>query len=418
MSTQTIEPVQMTEKPPSTKSNRGMWIVAGLLAICAAVGYFYWKNSQAWESTDDAQIDGRIHDISSRVLGTVMAVKVEDNQYVEAGTVLVEMDQRPYQSAVHQVEAELSQVQADAAASRSDVPVVSNATSSELSGAQASLEEVKAAIATSQQQVQAAQARLPVMQAQVREAEANSAKTASDLERYQKLVAKEEISRQQFDAATAAAATAKARLDASRGELQQAQSAVDVAQRQVTQQQMRMAKAESDVKSAASGPQQVAASEARALAAAAKIRTKQAELDQSKLNLDFTVIKAPISGIVRRNVEVGQDVQAGQSVITIVPLEDIWVTANFKENQLAQIRPGQPVEIDVDAYGGRKYSGHVDSISPATGARFSILPPENATGNFVKVVQRLAVKITFDKGQDPDHLLRPGMSVSPKVRVK
>jgi membrane fusion protein, multidrug efflux system len=400
------------------KSSLPRWIAAGVVVMLAAGGYIYWKRSQVWESTDDAEIDGYIHQISARVSGTVTKVNVQDNQYVEAGATLAELDPRPYQVAVDQAKAALAQAEADAAASNSNVPVVSNATSTQLSGAQASVDEVRASIATAQQQVQAARAKLPVVQAQVRQAQANHDRDARDVERYQMLVAKEEISRQQFDAAQAAAAASKAQVDAAQAQLEEVNHTIEVAQRQVAEQQARLTRAESDVRSAQTGPQEVAASKSRAQAAAAKVQTERANLEQAELDLSYTTIRAPVSGVARRNVETGQTVQAGQPVVTVVPLEDIWVSANYKENQLNEIRPGQPVEISVDAYGGRTYSGQVDSISPATGARFSLLPPENATGNYVKVVQRVSVKIVFDKGQDPQHLLRPGMSVVPKVRVK
>ncbi len=409
---------ETNQTKPRKRGRLGPWLLAALVLALAVGGYVYWKRSQVWESTDDAEIDGRIHAVSARVSGNVSQIKVEDNQYVEAGAILAELDQRPYQVAVDQAKAALAQAQADAAASRSNVPVVSNATTTQLSGAEASLDEVKAAIATAQQQVQAAQARQPVVEAQLRDAQANYDRAARDLERYRMLVEKDEIPRQQFDAATAAAASAKAKVDAIEAQLQEVDHGITVAQHQVAQERARLVRAQSDVKSAATGPEQVAASRARAQAAQAKVQTERANLEEAELNLDYTVIRAPVAGVVRRNVETGQTVQAGQPVVTVVPLDNIWVSANFKENQLANIRPGQDAEVSVDAYGGRTYSGKVDSISPATGARFSLLPPENATGNYVKVVQRVTVKITFDKGQDPEHLLRPGMSVVPKVRVE
>lgn len=400
------------------ESKLGRWIALVVVLAIAAGGYWYWLGNQGFESTDDAQIDARIHSISSRVSGTVLKIYVEDNQYVEAGTVLAELDSRPYQVKVEQAKASLAEAQAEAAASRTNVPVVTTATTTQLSGAQAGVEEVRSAIATAEQQVTAARARIPVLEAQLRQSEANHDRAARDLERYQALVAKEEISRQQFDAARSTEAATKAQVETAQAQLQEAQRAIEVAERQVAQQQSRLARAQADVQAAASGPQQVSASQARVQAAGAKVQTEAADLSQAQLDLEFTKIVAPVSGIVRRNVEIGQAVQNGQPVMTVVPLNDTWVEANFKENQLARIKPGQSVEIAVDAYGGKMYRGKVESISPATGARFSLLPPENATGNYVKVVQRITVKITFDPGQDPEHTLRPGMSVVPRVRVQ
>ncbi len=200
--------------------------------------------------------------------------------------------------------------------------------------------------------------------------------------------------------------------------MQEARQGVSVARSRLGQQQANLAKAQADVQAADTAPQQVAASRARVQSLQANVLRKQADLDQAQLNLDYTVVKAPVSGTVsRRSVETGEIVQAGQPLMAVVPLNEVWVIANFKESQLENMHPGQPAEIEVDAYGGRKYKGRVQSISAATGARFSLLPPENATGNYVKVVQRVPVKIVFDEGQDPDHLLRPGMSVVPTVNT-
>lgn len=400
------------------KPGIGRWIALVVVIGLGIGGYMYWQESQHWESTDDAQIDARIHEISARVAGTVQAIKVEDNMFVEAGTVLAEIDPRPYQVAVDQAKAEIAQAEAEAAAVRSDLPVLSMTTSSQLSSAQGSLEEVNAAIATAQQQVTATRARLPIVEAQLRHAQADDVKAANDLKRYETLIAKEEISRQQYDGARGAAAATKAEVEATQATLAEIQHAIEVAEARVAQEKSRLSRAQSEIRQAGSGPQQIAATQARAQAAAAKTQTARARLQQAELNLEYVIVKAPVGGVVRRNVELGQSVQAGQPVIMIVPLNDIWVVANFKENQLAQIKVGQPAEIAVDAYGGKTHTGKVESISPATGARFSLLPPDNATGNFVKVVQRLTVKIVLDKGQDGENQLRPGMSVVPKVRVK
>lgn len=406
------------ENAHSERSGWRRWLLIAVIVVLAIGGFSYWRYSQNWESTDDAQIDGRIHDISARVSGTVVKLYVEDNQPVEEGELLAELDPAGYQAAVDQAAAAVAEAEAEAAASLSQVPVVSTSTSTQLSGAEASVGEVQTAIATAQQQAQAVRARLAVAEAQVRQAKANQERTAGDLERYRPLAAKEEISRQQFDAAQTAATAAKAELDAAEAQLQEVRHAIEVADHQVAQQKARLARVESDVRSASSGPQQVAAAKARAQAAAAKVQTERARLAQAELDLSHTKIYAPVAGVVRRSIEVGQGVQQGQLTFAIVPLEDIWVLAHFKENQLAHIRPGQPVEVAVDAYGGKKYEGRVESIAPATGARFSLLPPENSTGNYVKVVQRVPVKIVLEEGQGAEEVLRPGMSVVPRVRVQ
>jgi membrane fusion protein (multidrug efflux system) len=233
------------------------------------------------------------------------------------------------------------------------------------------------------------------------------------------LVAKAEISQQQYDAALATAEAYHAQLDGTQAQVHEAEESIRVAQSQLELQHARLTKAEADARATQTAPQQVTATRARAESSSAKVLQMKAALEQAELNLQYTTVQAPISGIIsQRTVEVGQIVQAGQPLLAIVPLDDIWVTANFKENQLANMRPGQPVTISVDTYVGREYKGRVESIAAATGARFSLLPPENATGNYVKVVQRVPVKIVFEKGQDPEHLLRPGMSVVPTVITK
>ena len=224
---------------------------------------------------------------------------------------------------------------------------------------------------------------------------------------------KQEISQQQFDQAVAAARAAEATVNAARAN-------VDTAAAQVTQAQSKLAQAQANQRAAATGPNQIAITRARAKSAVAAAARKKADLDQAQINLSYTRIVAPVAGVVsNRTVEVGQNVQPGQAMLNLIPLsdKDIWVTANFKETQLRDMRPGKKATISVDAT-GKKYKGHVDSIAGASGARFSILPPENATGNYVKVVQRIQVKIVFEPGETRGHELRPGMSVEPKVWIR
>jgi len=366
------------------------WILLLGLVLVIVAGWYAWRYYSVRESTDDAQVDGHIVPVSSRVPGTVVAVNVNDNQFVEAGTVLVQLDTRDYEVALARAQADLADAEAAARAASVGVPITSTTTTSQTSTAAANLNAAR-------KEVDAANARL-------REAQANYNKVAQDLKRYEQLLAKDEISRQQYDAAVAAEQGARATVDA-------AEAAVAAAQSHVIQ-------AQAGVQAAQTGPQQVAVTSAKAKAAQAAVQRATANLQQAQLNLQYTTIKAPFAGVVsKRNAELGQVVQAGQPLVSIVNLDDVYVTANFKETQLKHMKPGQPVEVEVDAY-GRSYHGRVTSIGGATGARFSLLPPENATGNYVKVVQRIPVRIDFDKGQDPNHLLRPGMSVVPTVKTK
>jgi membrane fusion protein (multidrug efflux system) len=393
-------------------------LILAIILIAAGV-HAYLGYAAVRESTDDAQIDGHVHAISARVGGTVIAVNFDNNQYVEAGAVLAVVDPKDYQVALDRARADLAEAQATLLVNRTTVPITSTTTTSQLSSAEAAVNDVTAGVAVGQKQVDAARARLNSAQARIRESQANYQRAAKDMDRLKPLIAKEEISQQQYDSAVAAADALRAQVDSVRAQADEAEQGVQVAERQLEQQKARLAMARTSVDAARTAPEQVAVTKARAESSAAKADQMRAAVAQSELNMQYTTIRAPISGIVsQRNVETGQVVQPGQPLLAVVPLEDVWVTANFKESQLAAMRPGQPVTIKVDAYDGRTYRGHVDSISAATGARFSLLPPENATGNFVKVVQRVPVKIVFEKDQDPNHLLRPGMSVAPTVFTK
>jgi len=377
-------------------------IVAGVVVLAA--GVILWRYFASYESTDDAQIDGHLNPISARVSGYVLKILIRDNQYVEAGTPLVQIDPKDYQIAVDRARADFNDAAAAAQAAGVNVPITSVSTSSQETAAQADVENARAGIAWSQQQLDAARA-------QADEAAANNTKAQNDLVRYKQLVDKEEVSQQQYDEALAAAKASAAAVAAS-------QAAIAAAQQTVVQYQSRLAQAEASLRSARTAPQQVAATRSHAQAALATAERKKAELEQAELNLRYTTVVAPVTGIVsNRTVEVGQNVQPGQELLKIIPLDDIWVTANFKETQLRRMRDGQSANISVDAY-GKTYKGHVDSLAGASGALFSLLPPENATGNYVKVVQRLPVKIVFEPGETREHVLRPGMSVIAKVNLR
>jgi membrane fusion protein (multidrug efflux system) len=402
----------------SSRSGRLRIIAIVLIAIIIVVGIFWWR-SRGHESTDDAQIDGHITQISARVPGTVVTVKVDNNQFVTAGAVLVQLDQRDYQVALERAKAELGDAQATAIAARTGVPIAQVETRSGVSTASGGVQEAEAAVSGAEQQIEAARANLVAAQAHQREREATAAKAGTDVERLKTLVQKDEVAQQQFDAAVATSDAARAAADAAKSDVAAAQAAVASAEHRAQQARGAAAQAHASLASAQTAPQQLQVTQARASAAEARVQQAQAALKQAELNLQYTTVKAPSDGVVsRKTVEVGQVVQAGQPLLALVALEDVWVTANFKETQLKWMRPGQRATVDVDGLGGREFNAHVDSIAAATGAKFSLLPPENATGNYVKVVQRVPVKIVFEPGQDPNHLLRPGMSVTPTVCVR
>jgi membrane fusion protein (multidrug efflux system) len=346
-------------------------------------------------------------------------VLVDDNQPVEAGAVLVELDPRDYQVTVDRMRAELADAEANAMAARSNVPITSATASGNLTTARGGVTQAQSGVAASEKEVEAARARLITAQARLREAEANATKAARDVERLRGLLAKDEVSQQQFDATAAAADAQRAAADSSRSQVAEAEAGIRVAESKLTQAQAGEQQAHAELQTAQTGPSQIQATQARAAAADARVLTARANLAQAELNLQYAVVKAPVRGVVsKKGINVGQVVQPGQPLLAIVQLHEVWVTANYKETQLKDMRAGQRAAIDVDALGGHDFKGKVDSIAGATGARFSLLPPENATGNFVKVVQRVPVKIVLDAGQDPEHLLRPGMSVNATVYTK
>jgi membrane fusion protein (multidrug efflux system) len=404
----------------STQPRRGAatWILGGIVAVAAVVTLIIWIG-RGHESTDDAQIEGRITQIATRVGGPLLELNVTDNQFVEKGAVLARIDPREYEVAVERAAAELADAEANALAAGAGVPITSASTSSDLRTASGGVEEAAAGIAVASGQVDAARAQLRAAEARARERQATAQRAARDVERLEPLVEKEEVAQQQFDAAVAAADAARAAVDAALSEVAAAATAVSVAEQRAVQARIAATRAEAALAAAKTAPEQVQATKARAAAAQARVKQARAVLAQAQLNLDRTVIKAPSDGVVgKRSVEVGQQVQAGQPLFALVSRDDVWVVANFKETQLAGMRAGQAAEVEVDALDGQTFRGRVDSIGAATGAKFSLLPPENATGNYVKVVQRVPVKIVLDEGQDPGHHLRPGLSVVPTVYTK
>jgi membrane fusion protein (multidrug efflux system) len=391
---------------PQQKSKR-RFLIIGVVMVLIVGALLLWWRSTFYEDTDDAQIDGHLIQISSRIAGQVIHINVDENQFVPAGTVIAELDPKDFEVAVQQDEANLQSAEAAYQAAKVNVPITGINTGSTLRSTSSDVEGAQAQVAASKQQLQGAQA-------QIAQADANYTKAKLDLERYTPLVAKDVISKQQFDQAVATADADKAALDNARAQEAAAQAQITVSQQKVKQ-------AQAQYQSAQSAPQQLQAQKAKADQAAAQVEQARAQLEQAKLNLSYTKVIAPVAGIItRKSVEVNQNLSVGQNMLTLVSLDDIWITANFKETQLREMRAGQGVVVTVDAYGGRKYDAKVTQIGGATGSVLSLFPPENATGNYVKVVQRVPVRIDLvnPKDENSDHLLRPGLSVEPKVRVK
>ncbi|MGC2244962.1 MAG: HlyD family secretion protein [Terriglobales bacterium] len=384
--------------------NRRRNILIVVIAAVVVVGsIFLWRYLSSYESTDDAQADVHLYPVSARVSGYVIKVNVDDNQWVEKGTVLVEVDPKDYEVAVAQAQANLANAEATAQSLNITVPITSVNTSSQLRFAASGIADANAGVIAAERQLTAAHA-------QVESAEANDVKAQDDLHRYKLLVDKREVSRQIYDQAVAAAKSSAATVAA-------AQASESAAQEFVKQTRSRLEQAVANHQSAETGPQQVSSTQARVRAAIADADEKRALLEQAQLNLEYTKIVAPVSGEVDKKVVVGMNVQEGQQLLTVVPLDQVWVTANFKETQLKHMKVGQNAEIHVDST-GQTLKGHVDSIAGATGPLFSLLPPENATGNYVKIVQRIPVKIVLESGENKDRRLRPGMNVVPDVYLK
>jgi membrane fusion protein (multidrug efflux system) len=388
----------------NTRSHRRRNIVISVVALVLIVGgVFLWRYLGSYESTDDAQVDVHLYPVSARISGYVEKVNVGDNQYVPKGAVLVEIDPKDFEVAVAQAQANLASAEATAQALNITVPITSVTTASQLKFSASDVATSNAGIIAAEKQVAAAHA-------QLEQTQANDVKAQDDLRRYKMLVDKQEVAAQVYDQAVAAAKASTATIAAARANEAAAQQAVQQAQ-------SRLAGSEANAQSAETAPQQVSSTRDRALAALADVQQKRAALEQAQLNLQYTRIVAPVSGQVNKTVVVGMNVGAGQQLLTVVPLDEIWITANFKETQLKHMQAGQKAEIHVDA-SGRTFKGHVDSIAGATGPLFSLLPPENATGNYVKIVQRIPVKIVLEPGENGDHQLRPGMNVVPDVYVQ
>jgi len=405
--TETHAPSVTEAERPTRSRTRGSGRKRMIFALAALVvvtaGFFLWRYLSSYESTDDAQVDVHLYPVSSRISGYVIKVNVGDNEYVQKGAVLVEIDPRDYEVALAQARANLANAEATAQSLNITVPITSVSTSSQLTFTASDVANATAGVTAAEKQLVAAHA-------QVEQAEANDVKAQDDLRRYKLLVDKKEVAEQVYDQALAAAKASTATVAAARANEGAAQQAVQQAH-------SRLAESEANHRSAETGPQQVSSTRARVRAALADVDQKRAALVQAELNLQYTKILAPVSGEVNKTVVVGLNVQPGQQLLTVVPLDEVWITANFKETQLRHMRVGQKAKVHVDS-SGRTFKGHVDSIAGATGPLFSLLPPENATGNYVKIVQRIPVKIVFEPGENRDRQLRPGMNVVPSVYLQ
>ncbi|MGC2286596.1 MAG: HlyD family secretion protein [Candidatus Acidiferrum sp.] len=382
---------------------RKTFLIVGIIVVVLVGSVFLWRYLSSYESTDDAQGDVHLYPVSARISGYVIKVNVGDNQWVQKGDMLVEIDPTDYEVAVAQAQANLANSEATAQSLNITVPITTVNTSSQLTSTSSDIVNATAGITAAQKQLTAAHA-------QLEEAEANDVRAQDDLHRYKLLVDKREVSAQIYDQALATAKSSTAAVAAARAN-------ESAAEQFVQQAQSRLVQADANHQYAETGPQQVSSTKARVRAAVADVEQKRAALEQAQLNLQYTKIVAPITGEVNKTVVVGLNVQPGQQLLTVVPLDEVWVTANFKETQLRYMRVGQKADIHVDST-GQTLKGHVDSIAGATGPLFSLLPPENATGNYVKIVQRVPVKIVLEPGENRDHRLRPGMNVDPDVYLK
>jgi membrane fusion protein (multidrug efflux system) len=405
------------EEPPKGLANpkvRRILIIAGAALVVVFTGLFLYYHNR--ESTDDAQVDGHITPVSSKVYGRVAEVLVDDNQQVKAGQVLVRIDPRDYQAALDQAKAALALAEADAQAAGVDVPRTRETVASGTSSADAQLAGAQADFLRAQVTYdQARTSDLAWAQANVDKSHANAELAKADLARYKPLLDKGEISQQQYDAAKANADATASSLKADQEKLDQAHRSVEITKAQLAAAEARVEQAKAGVATAHADVRQVSMRTADAQGKVAKVQQARASLDAAQLNLSYTEIVAPVDGVAtHKQVEVGQVVQQGQGLLVVVPLQNVWVTANFKETQLRKMKPGQKAEVHVDTY-GKTFSGHLDSIAGATGAVLSLLPPENATGNYVKVVQRIPVKIVLDPISADKAILRPGMNVDATV---
>jgi membrane fusion protein, multidrug efflux system len=417
MATETMDFAEVQTNAPARKPAT-KWFILGALLLLTAAGVWYWLATAGWVSTDDAQVDGHIAPVAAKTSGNVLEVLVNDNQQVKKGDVLVRIDPRDYQAKVDLARATLLYAQSQSGGADLTVPLTRDVTTSSTSQADAALQSAEADLvrATSEHQ-RAAGADISFARANIEASQATWERAKADLERMRPLAEKSEISKLQFDSYVASERVAASQLVAAKEKLSAATEDAATKKAAMSAAQARISQAQAAVIQARANQKQTGIQSARAASANAAVAQAKADLESAELQLGYTVIVAPLDGsVTRKSVEPGQILQPGQSLMVIVPLNDIWVTANFKETQLRNVHPGEKAEVSVDM-SGRKFPGHVDSIAASTGARMSLLPPENATGNFVKVVQRIPVKIVLDP-LPGDAILRPGMNVDASIETR
>ncbi|HEY6991706.1 MAG TPA: HlyD family secretion protein [Bryobacteraceae bacterium] len=399
------EPVLAPERPPVTRGRgRAFLVFFIVLGVIAIGGLLFWLHARQFETTDDAQVDAHLNAISARVDGTIVRVYVEDNQMIKPGDPLVDLDPRDYQVALNQALAQLAQARSMVFAQRPNVPLTTFENAGSISGGEADVAGAQAALAAARRDRESLAAKLA-------QAQANDAKAQADLNRYKQLIAKEEVSQQEYDQIAATAKAQQALMASSQADLEAANHVIDQRRAQLAQAETKLAQ------SRRSAPEQLALQRGQLASQEASAKTAEVQVEKARLDLSYTHITAPIGGVVmKRAAEVGAHVAAGQPLLTIAQIDDVWVTANFKETQLRNIRPGQSATLHVDSL-NEDFAGYVENIGGSTGAVSSVLPPENATGNYVKIVQRIPVRIRFKKDQKGLDRLRPGMSVEPEVRI-
>ena len=403
---QSEDQVTTSGAPSAPEKKRPKLLIPLVILVMVAIGVgIWWLNARNYENTDDAQIDGHMNPISSRVAGTILAVHVEDNQHVKAGDPLVELDPKDYQVAAAQAQADYDQTRADATGERPNLPITVTGNMTDEATGRAQVTNAEAALAAAQHDYDNAVAKL-------KSSEATNARAQSDLQRYTELIHKQEVSQSDYDQFVATATAQSAAVDADKAAVQSAAKTIEQRSAQLEEQQSKL---NQTLKNAS---RQVSIRQASIQSREAMAESSSAKLDQARLNLTYTHIVSPVDGIItQRSAEIGARIASGQQLMMVVQTDDLWVTANFKETQLKRMHNGQSVRIHVDAL-GKDFDGYIENMPAATGDRTSVLPPENATGNYVKVIQRLPVRIRFKPNQQGMDLLRPGMSVEPDVHLQ
>lgn len=421
-----MEEIATTEsQPPESARGRRkkvLLISAGavslVLLLVFGVRYLVWAAQH--ESTDDAYLAGHVHPISARITGTVQRVLIDDNQHVVAGQTLVVLDPNDYQVRLDRAKAALDAAEHQADTADAAIRTTSETATAQTTQAQGSIGDAKATIQASQAAVAVAQAGIPRAEAQLDESNATLQRDETDLHRYEDLYAKQQISRQMLDHQRASYQMALAARTAAQEQVRQAQAQLIAAQDSVVEAKSQLTKSEGGLQSAEAARLETRVREGQFATAQAAVTEAQAALEDAELQLSYTMIKAPVCGrIGKKSVEAGQRVQIGQPLLAIVE-DQPWVVANFKETQLAKMRAGQRVEVEIDTFPKHKFYGHVDSLAPGSGNEFALLPPDNATGNFTKIVQRIPVKIVLDQASTRgyENLIAPGMSAVVTVTTK